>query len=54
MLTVYQLNIKEQMKTQMAAYFSVTYFIESDMPELDFKELNGDESFTLMKKVNLL
>ena len=47
-------NIKEQMKAQMAADSSVTYFIESDMPEWDFKELNGDESFYFNEKGELV
>ncbi len=45
MLTAISDNIKEQMKAQMAADSSVTYFVDSDMPEWDFKELKGDESF---------
>ena len=33
------------MASQMAADDSVSYFYNSDMPEDDFKELTGDESF---------
>ena len=47
-------NIKEQMKQQMAADSSVTYFIDSDMPEWDFKELKGDESFYFNEKGELV
>lgn len=54
MLTAISDNIKEQMKAQMAADSSVTYFIESDMPEWDFKELNGDESFYFNEKGELV
>ena len=50
MLTAISDNIKEQMQAQMAADSSVTYFYNSDMPEWDFKELRGDESFISMKK----
>ena len=54
MLTAISDNIKEQMKAQMAADSSVTYFIESVMPEGDFKELNGDESFYFNEKGELV
>ena len=45
MLSSITANIKEQMASQMAADDSVSYFYNSDMPEDDFKELTGDESF---------
>lgn len=54
MLTAISDNIKEQMKQQMAADSSVTYFIDSDMPEWDFKELKGDESFYFNEKGELV
>lgn len=54
MLTAISDNIKEQMKQQMAADSSVTYFIDSDMPEWDFKELTGDESFYFNEKGELV
>ena len=54
MLTAISDNIKEQMKEQMAADSSVTYFIDSDMPEWDFKELKGDESFYFNEKGELV
>ena len=45
MLSSITANIKEQMASQMEADDSVSYFYNSDMPEDDFKELTGDESF---------
>ena len=54
MLTAISDNIKEQMKQQMAADSSVTYFIDSDMPEWDFKELKGNESFYFNEKGELV
>ena len=54
MLTAISDNIKEQVKQQMAADSSVTYFIDSDMPEWDFKELKGDESFYFNEKGELV
>ena len=50
MLTAISDNIKEQ----MAADSSVTYFYNSDMPEWDFKELRGDESFYFNEKGELV
>ncbi len=38
-------NIKEQMRGQMAADDGKQYFLDSDMPEFDFKGLTGSESF---------
>lgn len=38
----------------MAADSSVTYFYNSDMPEWDFKELRGDESFYFNEKGELV
>lgn len=54
MLTAISDNIKEQMKEQMAADSSVTYFIDSDTPKWDFKELKGDESFYFNEKGELV
>ena len=53
-LTAISDNIKEQMQAQMAADSSVTYFYNSDMPEWDFKELRGDESFYFNEKGELV
>ncbi len=38
-------NIKAQMEAQMAADENVTYFLNSDTPEWDFKGIDGDESY---------
>lgn len=38
-------NIKDQMREQMAADESISYFLDSEMPEWDFQGLSGEESF---------
>lgn len=38
-------NIKQQMKAQMAADESVSYFLDSDVPEWDFQEITADTTF---------
>lgn len=38
-------NIKAQMREQMAADENIAYFLDSDMPEVDFQGLSGEESF---------
>lgn len=38
-------NIKTQMREQMAADENKQYFIDSDVPEYDFKGLTGEESY---------
>lgn len=38
-------NIKTQMREQMAADANKQYFIDTDMPEDDFKDLSGEESY---------
>lgn len=38
-------NIKEQMKAQMAADESKTYFIDSEVPEWDFQSIKEDSTF---------
>lgn len=38
-------NIKDQMREQMAADDSISYFLDSEMPEWDFQGLSGEESF---------
>ena len=40
-------NIKEQMKSQMAADENIRYWLDSDMPEWDFKSITDDTSFYL-------
>ena len=37
-------NIKEQMRAQMAADSQISYFLDSDMPDFDFKGLTGQEN----------
>ncbi len=43
-------NIKEQMKEQMAADENVIYWLDSDMPEWDFKEITDETGFYLNDK----
>ena len=38
-------NIKEQMRSQMAADSGITYFLDSETPEWDFTGLTGEEDF---------
>lgn len=38
-------NIKEQMKAQMAADESKTYFLDSEVPEWDFQSIKDDSTF---------
>lgn len=38
-------NIKEQMKEQMAADEMITYWVDSEMPEWDFKSITADSTF---------
>lgn len=38
-------NIKKQMKEQMAADENVSYWLDSDMPEWDFKAITADSTF---------
>lgn len=45
MLAAVSSNIMEQMREQMAADENVIYYLDSDMPEWDFKGLDGDESY---------
>ena len=42
--------IKEQMKEQMAADENVIYWLDSDMPEWDFKEITDETGFYLNDK----
>ena len=46
-LTVISDNIKEQMKAQMEADDNVLYWLDSDMPEWDFKSITDDTQFYL-------
>lgn len=43
-------NIKEQMKEQMAADENKIYWLDSDMPEWDFKEITDETGFYLNEK----
>lgn len=47
-------NIKLQMKTQMEQDDSISYFYNTDMPDLNFKELTGEESFYLNENGELV
>ncbi|WP_252198404.1 DUF3298 and DUF4163 domain-containing protein [Clostridium sp. MCC353] len=38
-------NIKEQMEAQMASDENIQYFLNSEVPESDFKGITGEESF---------
>lgn len=38
-------NIKQQMVSQMEQDENISYFYQTDMPEMDFKGLTGEESF---------
>ena len=44
-ISVLTANIQSQMREQMAADENVIYYLDSDMPEWDFKGLDGDESY---------
>ena len=44
-LTTISDNIKQQMKEQMAADDSITYFLDSDTPEWDFQSISEDTTF---------
>lgn len=47
-------NIKKQMKEQMAADPGVSYWLDSDMPEWDFKEITDETGFYLDADGNLV
>lgn len=47
-------NIKKQMKEQMAADPAVSYWLDSDMPEWDFKEITDETGFYLDADGNLV
>lgn len=44
-ITVLSDNIKEQMHDQMEADENISYFYETDMPDLNFTEISEDENF---------
>lgn len=47
-------NIKEQMKQQMAENEYIQYFLDSEVPEWDFKEIKEDQNFYINDKGNLV
>lgn len=42
-------SIKEQMSAQMAADENIQYFYQTDMPELNFSEIDAEEDFYISK-----
>lgn len=54
LLTAVSDNIKEQMRARMAADESVTYFLDSEMPDSDFTGLTGEESYYFDKDGQLV
>lgn len=46
-ITAISENIKEQMKAQMAADENVMYWLDSEMPEWDFKQITDETGFYL-------
>lgn len=47
-------NIKQQMAAQMEQDEKISYFYQTDMPELNFKGLTGEESFYLNEQGELV
>lgn len=47
-------NIKAQMREQMAADDSVSYFLDSDIPEDDFQQVKEDQNFRFDEDGNLV
>lgn len=47
-------NIMQQMASQMAQDEKISYFYQTDMPDLDFKGLTGEESFYLNENGELV
>jgi quinol monooxygenase YgiN len=47
-------DIKTQMREQMAADNSVSYFLDSDIPEDDFQQVKEDQNFRFDEKGNLV
>lgn len=47
-------NIREQMKEQMAADENVTYWLDSDTPEWDFKSITADTTFYINEEGRLV
>lgn len=53
-VTVLSDNIKAQMRAQMEEDENVSYFLDSDMPEEDFKEVKPDQNFYLNETGDLV
>ena len=53
-LTLVSENIKDQMREQMKADDSVSYFIDSDLPEDDFQQVKEDQNFRFDDAGNLV
>lgn len=47
-------NIRQQMKAQMAADESVSYFLDSDVPEWDFQGITADTTFYVNENGKLM
>lgn len=47
-------DIKKEMKAREAADSSITYFLDSDMPEDDFKSIDADQEFYIDADENLV
>ena len=47
-------NIRKQMKEQMAADENVTYWLDSDIPEWDFKSITADTTFYINEEGRLV
>lgn len=47
-------NVKEQMRAQMKKDDSVSYFIDSDMPEEDFSEIDPNQDFYIAEDGSLV
>ena len=47
-------NIKKQMRAQMKKDDSVSYFLDSDMPEEDFSEIDPNQDFYIAKDGSLV
>lgn len=47
-------DIKNEMKAREAADSSITYFLDSDMPEDDFKSIDADQEFYIDADENLV
>lgn len=53
-ITVLSDNIKAQMRAQMKKDENVSYFLDSDMPQEDFKEVKPDQNFYLNETGDLV